>query len=357
MISLAVADQLATAAHPSLYSTLPQEMAPRDAAEWWSALPATDRQAWLHSHPAGLGAMDGLPAQVRHEANLQVLRADAASGHDRGNARGLLERVESAWSDPDVANIYLLGYQPPGPGNSPDAKVIASIANPDAADNVAVFVSGVGSDLANFGWSLDRMDDLRAQAGMIPGAGDTAAIVWLGYDAPDALMDGASLGYAREGAPALRDFTEGLREARTNPDARTTMIGYSYGSAVVGSADAMEGRGLAVDDIVAMGSAGMGYQDPSRRGWFDGPRIGHVGNLHIHASHFWAGASANDAVTWTRAHGNNPVNLSFGGQRISTAGASGHFQYWEPGSASLRNQAYIVTGNYDQVDTVGRRFG
>lgn len=323
----------------------------------YSAATAAQLPPYAAAAPATLAQMDGLPAQARHDASLQVLREDAASGHDRANARALLERVERSWSNPDEADIYLLGYEPPGPGNMPDAKVIASIANPDLADNVAVFVSGVGSDLANFGWSLDRMDDLRAEADMVPGSGETAAIVWLGYDAPDTLMDGGSLGYARDGAPALRDFTHGLREARVNPDARTTVIGYSYGSAVVGSADAMAGHGLATDDIISMGSAGMGVRDPSGRGWFEGSRIGHVDHLHIDASHFWAGAAANDAVTWTRAHGNNPVNLSFGGQRISTAGASGHFQYWEPGSVSLRNQAYVVTGNYDLVDTVGRRFG
>ena len=126
-----------------------------------------------------------------------------------------------------------------------DAQAIVAISNPDTADNVAILVPGTSSDVAGIGGNIDRMADLQAQAETIPGSGDTSTIVWLGYDAPDALMDGASLGYAREGAPALRDFTEGLREARTNPDARTTMIGYSYGSAVGGSADAMEGRGLA----------------------------------------------------------------------------------------------------------------
>src|SRR5690606_29608734 len=105
----------------------------------------------------------------------------------------------------------------------------------------------------------------------------------------------------------------------------------------------MEGRGLAANDIIAMGSAGMGHEDPSRRGWFDGPRIDDVGDMHIDAGHFWAGAADTDAVTYTRAHGNNPVNASFGGQRISTGAAWGHFQYWAPGSESLRNQAYIVT--------------
>ena len=79
--------------------------------------------------------------------------------------------------------------------------------------------------------------------------------------------------------------------------------------------------------------------------------------MHIGADNFWAGAASDDVVSYTEVHGNSPVDWSFGGQRITTEGASGHSDYWNPGTESLRNQAYIVTGNYEQVDTVGRRFG
>ena len=82
-----------------------------------------------------------------------------------------------------------------------------------------------------------------AQTGMIPGSGDTAGIVWLGYDAPDTIPRAIGAGYARDGAPDLRDFTEGLRESSQNPDARTTVIGHSYGSTVVGHA-VLLGAGL-----------------------------------------------------------------------------------------------------------------
>lgn len=322
----------------------PQDMGTRQNAEWWNGLSAGEQQAYMLYQPASLGAMDGLPAGVRHEANLQVLQADAANGNDRGNAQQLLDRVEDSWSDPDVENIYLLGYEPPGAGNSPDARVVASVGNPDTADNVAIYVPGTGTDLGNIGGSIDRMDDLRAQTGMIPGSGDTAGIVWLGYDAPDTIPSAIGAGYARDGAPDLRDFTEGLRESSQNPDARTTVIGHSYGSTVVGYADSGSGHnGLGVDDVIVMGSPGMG--------------VGRVGQLHTDSDNFWAGAASNDAVTYTEVHGNSPVDWSFGGQRISTDGASGHSEYWQPGTESLRNQAYIVTGNYDQVDTVRRRFG
>lgn len=345
MNSPALVDSVASAQLPPYCpAPPPQDMGTRQSAEWWGGLSAGEQQAYMLYQPASLGAMDGLPAQVRHEANLQALQTDAASGNDRHNAQQLLDRVEESWNDPDLESIYLLGYEPPGPGNSPDARVIASVGNPDTADNVAIYVPGTGTDLGNIGGSIDRMDDLRAQTGMIPGSGDTAGIVWLGYDAPDTIPRAIGAGYARDGAPDLRDFTEGLRESSQNPDARTTVIGHSYGSTVVGHADSGSGHsGLGVDEVIVMGSPGMG--------------VGHVGQLHTDNGNFWAGAASNDAVTYTEVHGNSPVDWSFGGQRISTDGASGHSEYWEPGTESLRNQAYIVTGNHEQVDTVRRRFG
>ena len=206
-------------------------------------------------------------------------------------------------------------------------------------------------------YDIDRMADLQAQAETIPGSGDTSTIVWLGYDAPDHIPAAVLPGYATDGAPALRDFTLGLRESHQGPDANVTVIGHSYGSTVVGTADALAGEGLAVNDIIAMGSPGMGYEARERQGWFDGPMVDDISDMHIGADHFWAGAAANDPVTYTEVHGNSPVDWSFGGQRITTDGASGHSEYWNPGTEALRNQAYILTGNYDQVDTVGRRFG
>src|SRR5690625_2763491 len=172
----------------------PQDMGTRQSAEWWNALPMAEQQAYLQFQPASLGAMDGLPAEVRHEANLQVLREDAASGHDRQSAQALLDRIEGAWNDLGLENIYLLDYQAPGletaswleyqaPGRASDAAVVASIGNPDTADTTASYVPGTGSDRASANGGLDRADDLRAAAEMVPGSGQTATVYWLGYAA------------------------------------------------------------------------------------------------------------------------------------------------------------------------------
>ena len=335
---------------------LPPSGSARENAQWWADLSPQEQANHLSTHGSLIGNLDGLPSGVRHEANLAALRQDADSGIDRQASQALLDRIEASQAAPAGERLLLLGFQPAADGA--DAQAIVAIGDPDAADNVAVFVPGTTSDVAGIGGNIDRMADLQAQARPIPGSGETSAIVWLGYDAPDSIFpDALGAGYAKDGAGDLRDFTLGLRESHQGPDARVTVIGHSYGSTVVGTADALAGQGLAVDDIIAMGSPGMGYESAERQGWFDSALVDDVSDMHIGADHFWAGAASDDVVSYTEVHGNSPVDWSFGGQRITTEGASGHSDYWNPGTESLRNQAYIVTGNYEQVDTVGRRFG
>lgn len=337
----------------------PQNLSAQENASWWSNVPADVQAYYTQAQPAAIGSMDGLPAEVRHEANMVTLRNDAQNGHDREGAQRLLERVEQSQGAADPSDrIMLLGYEPPGADGNPDAKVIASFGNPDTADNVAIYVPGTTTNLGSVsGGDIDRMAALQAQAEMIPGSGETSTIVWLGYDAPDNLLTATQAHHATDGAPALRDFTFGLRASHQGPESRTTVIGHSYGATVVGTADAMAGDGLAVNDVIAMGSPGMGYEASERQGWFDGPLIDDISDMHIGKDHFWAGAASNDPVTYTEVHGNSPVDWSFDGQRIATEGASGHSEYWDTGTEALRNQAYILTGNYDQVSTERRRFG
>lgn len=338
----------------------PSEGSAEQNAQWWSGLSEQDQANYLSSYGPQVGGLDGVPADVRHEANMATLRTDAANGQDREAAQSLLDRIEGTQAAAPGDRMLLLGYVTRS-GDS-DAQAIVSIGNPDTADNVGILVPGTTSEVGSIGGDLDRMAALQAQAETIPGSGTTSTIVWLGYDAPDGLHNALSGDYARDGAGDLRDFTFGLRAAHQGPDAQVTVIGHSYGSTVVGTADAMDGAGLAVDDIVAMGSPGMGYEADSRRpGWgpfkVDSPLVDDISDMHIGKEHFWAGAAGNDPVTYTEVHGNSPVDWSFDGQRIATGSASGHSEYWQPDTESLRNQAYILTGNYEQVSFEGRRFG
>lgn len=307
-------------------------------AEWWNGLSPQEQSNYLSTYGAEIGAMDGLPSDVRHEANMEVLRQQAADG-DQG-AQDLLARIEGSRSDPTdpSAHLYLLGYTPQD--GRTDAMAIVAISNPDTADNVAVFVPGTGSTVADIGGNIDRMDDLKAQAELIDDEAATSTIVWLGYDAPNNLGAAAGAGPARDGAQALREFTHGLRASHEDDGgANMTVIGHSYGSTVIGHADREGTGGLGADNVIVAGSPGMG--------------VGSADELSIDSGSLWTSMADDDPIRFTPGfiHGTNPVNEGFGGTRIGNDGASGHSGYWNAGSESLRNQGYIVTGNEHMVTT------
>lgn len=329
-----------------------EDDSPQEVKDWWDSLSPTEQQAFIAQHSDVIGNLDGIPAEARHQANLNNLQAEIDSGNGEDGAQQLMDRIKDSWGGPESDRIYLLGFDPAG---DDDARVIAALGNPDTADNTAVFVPGTGNDLSKIGGNLDNMNTLQDATG-----GNTSTIVWLGYDAPDHIPAAVLDGYAKDGAPALREFTRGL-DATNSPTGQTTVIGHSYGSTVVGTADALGGQGtddgLVAKDIIAVGSPGMGYESSDRQGFFDSPRVDNTSDMHMDSDHIWAGAASDDIVTYTEAHGNSPHDWSFGGERFATDGASGHSEYFEPGSASLRNQAHIINGDYDEVEHVGRRPG
>src|SRR5690606_14051759 len=100
----------------------PQGQGAEENAQWWSGLSAAEQDYFIAANPQ-IGGMDGLPAEVRHEANMATLRNDAASGHDQAGAQALLDRIESSQGGPAGERIFLLDYEPPGRDGNPDAKV------------------------------------------------------------------------------------------------------------------------------------------------------------------------------------------------------------------------------------------
>jgi hypothetical protein len=112
--------------------------------------------------------------------------------------------------------------------------------------NVAVLVPGTGIDLSSYHQWADVARDFQA------GAGDLAVIAWMGDDFPDTLTAAASGSLAEDAAPRLRDFMAGLDIPSIT---RSTVLGYSYGGALVGGA---EREGLVADRVLHVESAGAG---------------------------------------------------------------------------------------------------
>lgn len=322
---------------------------PNQAAGWWRGLSPDQRSMLLAAYPSLIGSLHGLPAVVRDEANKLALRnligeSDLRTyDNDKRDPRHrrlteLLERLEASEYESEGRHLYLLSIY-----NQGDGRAVVAVGNPDSAAHTAVLVPGTGTTLDGFDDTIERAERIQGEAdNLTRAAGDVSVVAWLGYDAPETDMSVATGTRAEAGALELDRFTDGLQTAHSGPN-HVTVIGHSYGSTVVGEAMS-HGDGLAVTDVVVVGSPGM--------------RVGSIDELGIDPRHVWAGAADNDPVAgWIAhdSHGADPHLPEFGANRfhVATHQDVGYFEphgmYWDPDSESLRNQARIVTGMYGTV--------
>ncbi|WP_199509617.1 alpha/beta hydrolase [Nucisporomicrobium flavum] len=362
---------------------------PKDVRAWWDSLTPEQQEQAIQDYPELVGWLDGVPASDRDVANRitldrnladlnsqrtsvmsreDYLKAMAEQGRlgevypesmnpvgsylaemdqlekqreDLDNRLKGPTTIHNRLGDPNKPPALLMGFDPAG-----DGKAIVSIGDPDTADNVVTYVPGTTSDLPGFGTDLNRADVMRADADIYGTGGSTASIVWLGYDAPDAIPNATKAHYAEDGAPALRQFQEGLRATHDGDPSHNTVIGHSYGSTTVGYA-AKDGH-LAADDLIFVGSPGVGV-DSATELHFDGG-----------AQDVYASTAKNDIISGaglddTMVHGENPDNPGFGGRQFTSADGSfwhpidTHSQYWDQGNPSRKNIALVVTGQGDKV--------
>ncbi len=362
--------------------TLPPAGAPPgDVHDWWRGLTRAERAGLLVAAPGVIGNLDGLPALARHRANTVRLERDLAglrSLRERDEltddervvlrnaeaTREAIDRVERL-VDPRTGEpvpVRLHVYDPTAFGG--DGAVAVAVGDPDTADDVSLLVPGMGTDATDVG---DRTDDAIAvyeAARTVDGSATHASLAWIGYDAPDNLplvgldADVAGVlgeGMADRGGDRLVETVDGLRAGRDGPPADITVIGHSYGSTTVGHA--AHDHGLAVDDLVVVGSPGLGSD------------VEHAADLGLDPSHVWAGADSRDPVPSLAGHGalnldtlfgaglgDDPVEDDFGATRFqaetTTHGPSpldGHEHYFDHGTESLHNIAEIATGHYADV--------
>jgi hypothetical protein len=373
---------------------------PRTVNQWWRGLSQEQRDWLLANHPEPVGNLDGVPAQDRDRANRTVLaatvirlelrrgelvartdRADAGDGELRDlddklrGIRAIDRRLRDAGAGKQ--RPYLMGLDTDGRGHA-----IVSMGNPDIADNVVTFVPGTTTRLGamgvDVGWADIMVDSARAAD---PSEG-TAAIAWVGYDAPQDVIntdighlgeDATSDRYALQARDDLDRFQDGLRATHDGPRSHNTVVGHSYGTTVVGYT--ARDRGLDADEVIFVGSPGVG--------------VDHAGDLGIPPEHVWSSTARNDPIQYgydladvARAglgldpridlvHGANPSSPQFGGQVFASDpgdpvvrwewerhgpfdgipvpvprfSVNAHSQYWDPGSASLENMGQIIVGN------------
>jgi Alpha/beta hydrolase len=385
--------------HPDLTDVL-ASMPPRDdpdaMREWWDSLTLAQQVAMMADRPERLGNTDGLPAEIRDEANrlvladdLERLRAEEAAGTLTDEERRVLDNIERVMRNledreshvdpvtgvPVHAQLYI--YDPYAFDG--DGRVAIAAGNLDDADHIAVMVPGMGTTVQGMGAgrSLNVYDESRWASG------DSIAVLdWVGYDAPSGavgnqLLEVANRDLATDGAEQLAADVDGLRASRDDA-AHLTVIGNSYGSTT--SAIAADEFDLDADDLILTGSPGAGGAD-------------NADDLTTGTDHTWVGSGSYDFVTYLGASGSvdtgewaaeladlvpgmdvelmgrDPAESGFDANRfeaesvdrddswleIQGLNIDDHGRYYDENSESLYNVAAITTGQYEDVQAADGR--
>lgn len=302
-----------------LRDTIPEKSSPADRNSWWKGLTEEQRAELLAVYPDVIGNLDGVPVDVRDNANrdnLQMLIGKLSAQDDEKSQTqlaGMRSIDHQLWypQKPGDPPMYLLGIGDQGGG-----RAIVAFGNPDTSRNVSAYVPGLGTALdAEF-----ARNDVQRARDTAKGAQNfdpsSAAIVWLGYDAPQLPADTVagnfavmSEEHARKGAPAYNQFMAGISATNENPDPHVTAVGHSYGSLTVGQAAQLNGGIPGADDIILVGSPGTGAQ--------------HADQLNVGKDHVYVGASDHDPVSMLPNKTESGGMLRGAGAGLLTAGIPG----------------------------------
>lgn len=371
---------VADPADAALATRPPAGASPARVHAWWLGLTAAERAAITAAAPEAVGGLDGVPARDRDAANRVSLARDLAQlgayaeagdltrDEERllRNARAAQEAVDRiedgvdpVTGEPVVAQVYL--YQPGAFGG--DGAVAVAAGDLDTADNTAVVVPGFGTDGASAPYQGDRAVRLHEAARSLDPSETNATLFLIGYDAPDNLppdgLDAAGVvteQLATAGGERIADALDGLRALRPDDPTHLTAIGHSYGSTTLGHA--ASDHGVPVDELVVVGSPGLGGEVDS------------VDDLGVDPEHVWAGANSRDPIAhladdgWLglgtldgAGLGSDPVEDDFDANRFAAEDPSRgpgpdldqHSLYFDHDTESLHNIASIVNGDHGDV--------
>jgi hypothetical protein len=351
---------------------------PRQVAAWWAALAPAQQDAIIHADPDRIGMLDGLPASVKHEANMIVLNReldrtereitrlqrelDEAGDEDRRDQvrrrledadrhRDMLAAVEEQVNAAPNRTLLLLD-------TTGEGRAAVGIGPVDDAEHVALLVPGlntkVTSGLSGLVSNAQRLHTTANRlTAEVAGDAQVATIAWLGYETPT-LSTVAFPDHAEAGAVHLDATLEGLEAARQAVPAapggngreplHLTLIGHSYGSLTTGLTLQ---EATPVDDAIFLGSPGVG--------------AGHVSELRVPDGHVFVGEARRDAVADFNHFGIDPSSGRFGAREFGTREtidprtsellreSTGHSEYFHMGSSSIQSQAYVMLGREDLI--------
>ncbi|MFJ2029743.1 alpha/beta hydrolase [Streptosporangium sp. NPDC087985] len=343
---------------------------------WWETLSPATAKELTSMAPGLIGSLNGLPSATRDRLNRtfldqeekrltkmlssftgsagQVLFSEQArAGFEAARERvsTMLKRIQQVRAA--LAKGGQNGF-PPALLLAFDAvnahgRAVVSYGDPDKAHNITTYVPGFTTQVEVGAADFDRALVTWNAADILAAGKRTASIAWLGYDAPQLdpglVIPGHSVatdGAADKGAQELASFTDGLHATHDLAvPARLTMVGHSYGSLTTGKAATLRPPGTFADDLVFVGSPGVGTSQAAELG--------------ASRDHVWVGASDNDPVTKLGRFGGDPDAPEFGAIRF-LAGTGGHSDYWKDHSDSLGNIGRIVAGKFDKVEKISVPF-
>ncbi|MCX5213670.1 alpha/beta hydrolase family protein [Kitasatospora sp. NBC_00240] len=373
---------------------------PEQVKAWWNGLTPGEQEQLIQNHPEEIGNRDGIPAVGRDEANRLTLKREHDRLQDEFDKLGdePVERLmpgevvyaesleHKQWREKhadleeklkginaiqgrlddtvtaDHPKSYLLAFDTEGKGHA-----AVAINNPDTADNVVTYVPGTGARLGSIPGDIGRSDSMVGAARSADSTKTTSSITWVGYDAPQNIFpQAADDSYADGARDKLHSFETGLRATHEGQPSHNTILGHSYGSTTVGYA--LRDKGLPVDDVIFVGSPGVGVDNAK--------------DLHVDPNHVYAGRGDADAIEWALpenpanyvrdgvsefgtkisngfgalnpysgfhseadnhlAFGRDPANGHFGGREIPTDPGTEHSDYWQ--GASLDAMGNIIAG-------------
>jgi hypothetical protein len=271
--------------------------------------------------------------------------------HRRLQENDALHRQLAGWRDDPALRVLKLDVA--------GGRAIVARGDPDTATHVATIIPGANTTLlglggAYAGW-MDRLHRVSQDRVQLEGPGAASTILWLDLDAPQGLVPAAmGTGPADDAADRLASFLAGVGAVDRT---LVTTIGHSYGSVVLGRTLAAHPGAVESDQLVALGSPGMGVQR--------GRQLGLRADQRLYASTL-PGDPIAAVGTWNPVtgdlgrvvHGPDPRRLGatetislpvhdlpVEGGRIRR-GVDRHMQYLDEGSVGLGTFADLVAGRH-----------
>ena len=174
------------AARGYLKDAIPHDASAVERKAWWAGLTQEQREEYLAVYPDQIGNLDGIPAVVRDAANRDNLQLLIGKLEGRGDEKAEtqlagLREIDRQLNDDRKPPMYLLGI-----GDEGNGRAIVSYGNPDTSRNVSAYVPGLNTSLDEEFAKRDLKRARDTAIGTQRHDPSSAAIVWLGYDAPQA---------------------------------------------------------------------------------------------------------------------------------------------------------------------------